>query len=298
MPIAWPKHLVSDLARRRCVIFLGAGVSANCLNDRGESPPGWEEFIKSAASELLPTKRAEIEDLVVRKDLLGAGERLKAYRGADLIEDIRRLFTRPRYQPADIHRHILDLDPRIVVTTNFDKIYDSHANAPGPTTLSGSLIVKNFGDKDIVHAFRSTDRVLIRLHGSADTIQDLILTRSDYARARVELRNSYEALEALILTHTFLFLGYSLRDPDLQIILESHAMKYPNAKSHYVCIGGAVSDLDRDFNRNVMRVELLPYDIFITPAGTQDHSDLTRSMLDLVPLVETERKNLRDTLEW
>lgn len=298
MPITWPDRLVTELARRRAVVLLGAGVSSNSTNSAGERPPGWERFLELVAQKLAPSQKAEILALVSRKDLLSAGERLKIYRGPDLIQDIRAIFSQKKFQPAEIHKQVLKLDPRIVITTNFDKIYESYANAPGSDTLSGSLIVKNFRDREIVNVFRDIDRVLIRLHGSVDSLDDLILARSDYARARIEMRHSYEALDALILTHTFLFLGFSMRDPDLQLILEGHAFKYPLSSYHFTTVYGVPEPIDSEFNRKIMKVELLPYEAKTNPSGGEDHSDLTSSLTELVRLVDKKRNELQTTLEW
>ena len=43
--INWPKQLIDAIARRRCVLFLGAGVSANSINDDGKHPATWREFL-------------------------------------------------------------------------------------------------------------------------------------------------------------------------------------------------------------------------------------------------------------
>ena len=37
----WPDNLVEELAYRRCLIFLGSGISATAKNDAGESPDTW-----------------------------------------------------------------------------------------------------------------------------------------------------------------------------------------------------------------------------------------------------------------
>jgi hypothetical protein len=297
MSIAWPPPLVDDLAKRRCVVFVGAGVSANARNDRGESPPLWEPFLRTSVAKLPAEQKADVESLIAAKDLLSAGERAKRYLGPQFLEMIQASFIRPRFKPAEIHKYILRLDPRIVITTNFDKIYESLANSPDEQ--AGSIIVKNFSDLDLASVLRGEGRAIIRLHGSADRIEDLILARSDYAKAHVKLRSSYEALEALALTHTFFFVGYSLRDPDMQLILETHAVKYPAARYHFATHPGTASAVHVEFYRDVLRVDLLPYELRqgASPSIT-DHSDLTESMGELVPLVETQRDALRTSLEW
>lgn len=166
MAISWPRQLITDLARRRCVIFLGAGASASGTNDAGASPPGWEEFLQKAAAELKEDQRSAISALVTANDFLGAGERLKRYLGPQLLQVVQTCFTRPKFKPAPLHKAILRLDPRLVVTTNFDKIYESLANSPDE--YAGSVSIKNFGDQDLVSVLRGEERAVIRLHGSAD----------------------------------------------------------------------------------------------------------------------------------
>lgn len=44
--IDWPENLIDAVAKRKCVLFLGAGISANSCNDVGKHPATWESFLK------------------------------------------------------------------------------------------------------------------------------------------------------------------------------------------------------------------------------------------------------------
>jgi hypothetical protein len=46
--IAWPTSLVREVAARRCVFFLGAGVSASATDKDGKHPKTWTEFLEEA----------------------------------------------------------------------------------------------------------------------------------------------------------------------------------------------------------------------------------------------------------
>ena len=48
----WPDNLVEELAYRRCLIFLGSGISATAKNDDGESPDTWGAFLNNVKSKL------------------------------------------------------------------------------------------------------------------------------------------------------------------------------------------------------------------------------------------------------
>lgn len=75
--ISWPEELVEAIARRKCVLFLGSGISANSRNSNGKSPATWEPFLKSILEkfpEKLNTQKEEIELLLSQKDYLMACE--------------------------------------------------------------------------------------------------------------------------------------------------------------------------------------------------------------------------------
>ena len=52
MKISWPNSLINDIARRRCVIFLGAGISRNTVNAAGLPPKTWVEALESGMQQL------------------------------------------------------------------------------------------------------------------------------------------------------------------------------------------------------------------------------------------------------
>ena len=41
----WPDKLVEIIARRQCVLFLGAGLSMNSVDADGNHPKGWKDFL-------------------------------------------------------------------------------------------------------------------------------------------------------------------------------------------------------------------------------------------------------------
>lgn len=51
----WPLELVDDLARRKAVLFLGAGVSMNATNGTGQRPPDGIGSYNSALNSTLAT---------------------------------------------------------------------------------------------------------------------------------------------------------------------------------------------------------------------------------------------------
>lgn len=63
---------------------------------------------------------------------------------------------------------------------------------------------------------------------------DIVLTRTDYARATTVGRPVFDALRALSLTTTILFVGYSLDDPDIQLVLQAVGRPGTVPEAHFM----------------------------------------------------------------
>ena len=49
----WPVDIIEKIAKRKVVLFLGAGVSANAISEKGDKrPPTWEQFLNKGISEV------------------------------------------------------------------------------------------------------------------------------------------------------------------------------------------------------------------------------------------------------
>lgn len=286
--IAWSPDLVSDIARRRCVVFLGAGVSRNSQNISGRSPRTWRDFLGAAAGGI--SKCAHIKKLIRENDLLTACELIKARLGKDAFNSLLiDEFLSPGYQPAPIHDTIFKLDSRIVATPNFDKIYESHANHKA----NGSIRVKHQYDKDVAEAIRRSDRLVLKIHGTIDTPNQMVFTRAEYAEARSTYRDFYLVLEALALTHTFLFVGCGFNDPDIRLLLEDVFFRHRHARPHvFVAPSGTMHRDVVDVVQATMNVNILEY----SPAGS--HVQLKQALDELVKAVELERDNLQGSTNW
>jgi hypothetical protein len=289
--IDWPVELVEDIARRRSVLFLGAGISKNATNDAGERPKDWTEYLQFAAT-LVPdlTKRQEIDGCIKSNDLLTACELVKKHLRADTFKRMLLAeFLEKRFNSAPIHDDISALDSRFVLTTNFEKLYENRANQIQQNTV----IVKCYHDSDVADAFRRTQRVVLKVHGSVDSPEKAIFTRSDYARARTDHAHFYRLLEALFLTHTFVFLGASMRDPDIQLLLENYAYRFNGSRPHFIVMSrGSVSQAVLDIMETSMNLHALLYD----PA--HHHAELASALKELRALVDASRLQIMNRQDW
>ena len=228
--VKWPESLVIELAARRCIVFIGAGASASATrqDDTVTHPPNWPQFLRIVHD---GWNRGNADDSTVARELLANKQYLDAaeiLRSTGLYPaDYNRLSGSivERYRPTEVHKLLEVLDQKIVVTTNFDTLYEDHCRQ-GDARSAYSVI--QYYDDGLVARMRSPKHVILKVHGCVTVPEKTVLSKSDYFKARARYAGYYKTLESLFLTHTLLFIGYSVTDPDIQLLLENTTITAPS----------------------------------------------------------------------
>ncbi|SON57304.1 hypothetical protein HDIA_3763 [Hartmannibacter diazotrophicus] len=287
--VEWPENLVRDLARRRCVIVIGSGVSRQSRGQNGEIPPTWDSFLVECNNKSPGGPHVHISQAIEKGDLLHACEWLQRLYDHNWASKLRKEFSAPKYMPSDSHRTICRLDTRIIFSLNFDDIIDRALQE----IYSGTSIKKSYYDADVSEFLRGTERYLVKVHGSLDNPGRLIFTQRQYASARISASSFYDAFDSALMTHTFLFLGAGYRDPDINLVLENQNFAFSESHPHYFLTS---SDMHGDLKqslRNNRNLEVIEYEKL-----DEGHSGFAVSMEDLLVRVEDFRASLAESLDW
>ncbi len=292
--IKWPERLIDSIARRRSVLFLGSGISANSQNADGKNPATWDAFLRQVLknqSSKIGSHETEILELLNKEKYLLACELIVDLIGqTEFGEEAQEEFRRPGYLPAEIHKTIYSLDSRLVITPNVDKIYDECAL----TESHSSAVVKKYYDADLAKYLRTNDYLVIKAHGTVDETSRMIFTHKQYSNARCNNTSFYKLLDSLILTHTFIFLGCGINDPDIELTLENANFLYEGCPPHYfVTSEGSISENMQKVllaNRNI---EIITYKNI-----SGDHTELLDELKKLAQLVDRRRNELSSTCTW
>jgi hypothetical protein len=249
--------LIDDLARRRVVLFIGAGASKWSKPHGGGKFKDWVEFLEAANARLERRSRAKrvVADLIESRDYLLASELLKQHLG-DAWSDLLSEEFQQAAEVSRLHKALIALDPRIIITTNFDKLIESAWSA-GTDSRYPTVITRI--DANAFKLFRNDEKHLIKLHGSVDTPSDIVFDKTSYQTGA--FGNSYysEILSSLLLTHTFLFVGFSMNDPAVSLVIENAAYRFPSTRPHYIFQSGApVPEVDELWKR-LRRLYVLRY---------------------------------------
>jgi hypothetical protein len=274
----WPRGLVDRIVERDYLLFVGSGVSASARNRAGAAPPTWTLLLKELLKQFLGSGKESraVASLIRAGDYLSAAEHIAYFceqksMTADFRDAIAKATDGPtgdKFQGGPLHNAISLLDPRTIVTTNFDCVLERH--------FVHGYLVKGYEDRDVAASIRQGDPVLLKLHGTADAPTRTILTRLDFARLRRDGSHALETLQALLLTRTALFVGYSLSDPDLRLLLENIFGAQGQAAGHYLLSSTKMSASDQQTLRSVYGVQPLLFSANSTAVGTE------ASLMDLV----------------
>ena len=202
------------------------------------------------------------------------------------VADYRTLlnteFNNPAVQPSELHQCIFDLDARIVITTNFDKIYEKYCFqfADGEAF---PFKVLPYTATSLADELRSDTRIIIKAHGTIDDIGKMIFTRSEYHKAKADHAHFYEMLKALFLTNMVLFIGCGLNDPDVVLLLEDVKIVGQGECAHYALTLAGLEDKPTIGDwRRTYNVTCLEYE--------PDHAVMLEDLRNLLTQVEEARR--------
>ncbi len=192
------KHFSSRIATNEASLFLGAGVSRN------SGLPGWWSIIEPCAQEL------GIE-LTTDSDLL---EIAQYYANKHSDAELRRLVTcllntqAPRNALLD---ELLDIEFHSIWTTNYDRLIERSLDY---RQINYNVVTN---DRHLASIEQHGRVNIFKINGDISEPATIVLTQRDIERYETSHALFLTFLKKELVSHTFLFTGYSFSD---QIILK------------------------------------------------------------------------------
>jgi hypothetical protein len=251
-----PDELVASIARGNAVLFVGAGLSV------GAGLPGWGQLIGPLADRIgLPANQ--------RGDPLKIAQFYETQRGRQaLISYIQEQTDTNSSAPTENHRRLARLGIRTWLTTNFDDLLEQTLRN------AGERVTKVVRDHDLPYA--GAERLtLIKLHGDSAQPETIVITRQDYNTYARRFPRVKEKLSGLLVDKTFLFIGYSISDPDFNQLLDEVAFDLQqHQRMAYAVLFDADAFTNDDLRARNIQVLNIPTDAQI------DRSEQLGALLD------------------
>lgn len=272
-----PKELIDALKNKKCACFIGAGLSI-----RGGYPT-WEILLKklieraSTQGIIIPGKRHELTVLAKKpnKWLMVAQELHDLFGHGPFQHEIGKIFEETDAHPTNAHELITKIPFEFVVTTNYDQLIE---NAYFPKLKRIPKIYTHQDTLDFADALWKQEFFILKAHGDLQRKSSIILTEKDY-RTIIYSSPGYKALLAAIFTtKTILFLGTSLNDPEIQLLLSSlHDSFHGSGQHHFALVS------NKDFSEAEAVHWRRNYNVrCITYTATKDHPELVGFLKSII----------------
>jgi len=208
---------VKDLNEGTASIFAGAGLSipAGFVN--------WSDLMSEIAQDLGL-------DINQEKDLVSiaqyhVNENLNR---SKLNRKILEEFTEDT-EETENHRIIARLPVSSIWTTNYDELLEK-------TLLKENKIVDvKYRNNQLLTTKPKRDLVVYKMHGDVNHADEAILTKQQYEQYHQTHEPFINALSGELTTKTFLFIGFSFTDPNLDYVLSRLNFRFSKDKRQHFC---------------------------------------------------------------
>ena len=195
-----PPFLVNELKKGNVVLFIGAGLSM------GAGLPSWKELVEPLADEIGCPK----------DDLLKIAQYYVQHHSSrvPLYQHLRKKIKIQDAILTENHRLLIQLPVRVMFTTNYDELLE---DALREARILFHRIILDRG----IGSWNEAEEVqLVKLHGSIDDEETIVITEDDYRTYFQKHQAMHRQLESLLMTKTFLFVGYSLNDANFNFVYD------------------------------------------------------------------------------
>jgi len=213
------KTFADDLASGDAAIFAGAGLSV------ASGYVNWAGLLRGLAEELGLDIDRESNLVALAQYHLNEHQNRTRLNQAIIDE-----FSAGN-EPTENHRILARLPISTWWTTNYDRLIE--------TSLQAEAKVVDV--KHAVSQFRNSprgrDAVVYKMHGDVEDPNHAVLTKDDYENYFIDRELFVTALAGHLVAKTFLFLGFSFTDPNIEYILSRIRIKIPQKQpKHHYCV--------------------------------------------------------------
>jgi hypothetical protein len=216
---------VTEINNGDAAIFAGAGLSASL------GFVNWKGLLKDLADEL---------NLNIEKehDLISVAQyHFNKFKRGKINNKIKNEFTTLK-DGSENHKILSRMGIDTFWTTNYDQLIEKTLEADGKT------VERKIRNEDFASNIKKKDAIVYKMHGDKDSPDEAVLTKDDYETYNDKKELFSTALRGDLLSKTFLFIGFSFDDPNLDYILgRIKVLLRDNTPTHF-CFFKEVAESD------------------------------------------------------
>jgi hypothetical protein len=210
---------LKELHENNAAVFVGAGLS------RAAGYVDWPGLMSPVAKGLGLDATKETDLVALAQYHLNANATNRHQLNQLLIEEFSDL-----KDPTENHTLLARLPIRTYWTTNYDRLIEKAMES------GGKRVDAKYTNEQLAITRRGRDAVLYKMHGDIEHPDKAILSKDDYERYHYTHGPFITALSGDLVERTFLFLGFSFTDPNLDFILSRIRTRFTQHQRQHYCI--------------------------------------------------------------
>jgi Sir2- and TIR-associating SLOG family/SIR2-like domain len=212
-------QLSKELEEGNLAIFAGAGFS------RKAGFVDWKTLLKPIADDLDLDVEKEWDLVTLAQYHANINHANRAKLNQLLVTEFSRVA-----RPTENHEILSRLPISTFWTTNYDNLIETSLE------LNNKIPDTKYTIKHLATTVKKRDAVVYKMHGDAKHPADAVLIRDDYERYHLLMQPFIAALSGDLISKTFLFLGFSFTDPNLEYILSRVRVQYGKDQRQHYCL--------------------------------------------------------------
>lgn len=213
--------LAEEVIAGRAFFITGAGI---CVGTSIEQQLGQGLPLGQQLARELSIVRHVPQDRVDADDLSTVAAWVQnTYGRAVLLEFLKQRLSVAGQQPLLAHRRLAVLPVRLIATTNYDDLHEKAFEERGISTIS--LVGQD--EIPLVSDVGERRAVILKLHGDLRSMRGIVITSDNFVTFFDQSPQLVVALQHYLSTRTAIFVGHSLRDHNVQRLIQEVWQAFP-----------------------------------------------------------------------
>lgn len=213
------KDFLKEIREDNAAIFAGAGLSASA------GYVNWRELLRPIAQELRLDVDKESDLVAVAQYYCNENSGNRHRLNQAIIDQLSANTT-----PTENHRILARLPISTFWTTNYDQLIDSALKE------AGKIADVKHTTEQLATTKPRRDAIVYKMHGDVEHPYDAVLNKDDYEKYHIKRGAFINALAGDLVSKTFLFIGFSFTDPNLDYILSRVRVTFRENQRRHYCI--------------------------------------------------------------
>lgn len=242
------KDYLKEIEENNAAIFAGAGLSV------ASGHVDWKGLLKEFAEELGLNIEKEYDLISLAQYHLNKNGNNRH----SLNQKIANEFHHGK-KPNSNHEILARLPIFTYWTTNYDRLIETSM------TNVGKIVDIKYNIKHLANTIHGRNVILYKMHGDVENPDDAIISKDQYEKYYHSHGAFINTLSGDLVSKTFLFIGFSFTDPNLDYILSRIRVTFENnQRKHYALMREVKKDKDdtnQDFELKKIKQGLIINDL-------------------------------------